>query len=278
MFLKIYTVPYYNTFPLTCFLDEFLTQFSLTCDYPSHLGDLLTQGKADIAMMPVASMAFVENCTIVSDAVIGCYGAVKSVKIYANKPLDKIEILALDNDSKTSVNLAQVILREYFKNDRYQTASFSQSDSAEEIAQRADACVMIGDRALTYQPDEKMWRLQVDLGELWLEKTGLPFVFAAWITNADRETVQQWESQEKITALELARNKGVENLSTIVANVIQKQKTSLQPPKFPMKPQLLEDYYRHNIVYKMTDAHREGLRLFFHLGKKHQLFDKTREF
>jgi chorismate dehydratase len=256
-------------------LDKYLTQFSLTHDVPSHLGDLLRQGKANFAMMPVASMAFIKNCTMISNVVIGCQGAVKSVKIYAKKPLGKMETLALDSDSRTSINLAQIILREYFKNDRYKTIPFSKSDSADNIAQRADACVMIGDRALTYQPDESVWHLQMDLGEIWLEKTGLPFIFAAWITNADREIVQEWENQGKIMALELARDKGVANLSIIVSSVIQKQKSSLQPPKFPIEPQLLEDYYRRNIVYRMTDAHREGLQLFFRLGQKHQLFGKT---
>ncbi|MDR1494376.1 MAG: menaquinone biosynthesis protein [Planctomycetaceae bacterium] len=276
MFLKICTVPYYNTLPLTWFLEEYLAQFSLTCDYPSRLGNLLTRGEANIAMTPVVSMAFIKNCVLVSDAVIGCHGGVKSVKLYSKKPLDKIERLALDADSRTSVALAQAILREYYKNDRYKTVSFSKSDSADEISQRADACVMIGDRALTYQPEENVWRFQIDLGELWLEKTGFPFVFAAWITNADRKTVQEWEDQGKITALELARDKGVANLSLIVSNVIQKQKSLLQPPAFPIEPQLLEDYYRRNVVYKMTDAHHEGLRLFFRLGRKHQLFGQVR--
>ncbi|MCL2349618.1 MAG: menaquinone biosynthesis protein [Planctomycetaceae bacterium] len=270
MSLKICTVPYYNTLPLTWFLKESLPQCELTRDYPANLAAALDSGRVDIAMMPVGSMATLANSRMIGNAVIACHDAVKSVMLYSQKPLNRIRTLALDHDSRTSVALAQILLREFYQNDRYATLPLVRQKSLDDVAGTCDACVVIGDRALTYQA--KAWQHTFDLGTLWHQSTGLPFVFAAWVTVAGEEKIAEWRHDGVADALEKARDCGVARLKTIVDATIAQNHAAKNHVPFPIDAETLERYYRQSIVYTLSEAHCRGMQRFFELGHKHCLF------
>lgn len=264
--MKICSVPYYNTLPLTWFLDSVFADTVLTTDYPANLANGLREKRYDIAMMPLGSFVRLENAAIVSDACIGCLGAVASVLIFSRKPLEQIKIIAIDHDSRTSAALGQILLREFFNHHTFQTIPFLRTDSWDKLS--ADAFLMIGDRALVCQPDTKKWPYRFDLGELWLEKSGLPFVFAAWITtNPDIA-----RDENVISGLNKAQDMGQNALETIVQEVTTKRVFRGTEFSFPISQDMLLQYYRQNMVYTMTDDHRKAIELYFQLGRKYNLF------
>src|SRR5205807_7030921 len=112
--MRIGAVSYLNTKPLVYGLAELAPQDELVFDLPSRLADDLAAGRLDVALIPSIEFFKNPNYTIVSDACIACRGPVRSVKLFSRVPLPSIRTLALDEGSRTSVALVQILLRERF--------------------------------------------------------------------------------------------------------------------------------------------------------------------
>ena len=96
-------------------------------------------------------------------------GAVDSIQLVSRIPLDLVRTIAVTPESATSVVLTKVLLPE--------------ADHVP-LGEEADARLLIGDAALKSAFEDPT--PHHDLGRLWLERTGLPMVFAVW---AAREPV-----------------------------------------------------------------------------------------
>lgn len=171
--IKISAVSYTNTKPFIYGLEhsDLIHQIDLSLDIPSDCAAKVISGQVDIGLMPVAAFPLVPHANIVSSYCIGSIGAVNSVFIYSHVPLEKIKTLQLDSHSRTSNNLARVLLKFYWKID-VQCSTDSQT--------KTDALVLIGDRTF----DKKgQYAYAYDMGEAWMDFTGLPFMYAAWIAN-----------------------------------------------------------------------------------------------
>ena len=179
--IRIGAVTYLNAQPLVFCLADLAPTAEIVVDFPSRLADGLTDGTLDVAIIPSVEYLRQPGRRIVSDACIACDGPVRSVMLYSRVPVDEIRTLALDDGSRTSAALAQILLRERF--------------SLEPKLQRlplgvpvdysaADATMLIGDRGM--RPIEGHFAEVWDLGEEWLRWTGLPFVFArsGWLGRA----------------------------------------------------------------------------------------------
>jgi len=115
---------------------------------------------------------------------------------------------------------------------------------------QTDAFVIIGDRALAYQPSD-CWTYRYDIGELWKSQTGLPLVFAAWIGNSSKV----WEPPV-VSALELSRDKGLQHFEEIL-DIKERKGVAL-----PMSREQTLDYYRHAVVYTLGEEEQAGLQRF----------------
>jgi chorismate dehydratase len=120
------------------------------------------------------------------DIAVGCDGPVMSCVIVSQVPLDRLDgaRVALGSTSRTSVRLAQLLLAErYGVRPDYYTCP----PDLGLMMQEAEAAVLIGDAALRanlhYGP--KLGLDVYDLGAMWKEWTGLPFVFAVWAARRD---------------------------------------------------------------------------------------------
>src|SRR5690554_3760016 len=135
--VKISAVSYTNTLPFLYGLQHssVVGEISLSLDVPSTCAHKLIHGEADLGIVPVAALPAVPNAEIVSDYCLGATGAVNSVFIYSEKPVEAIRSLRLDGQSRTSNALARILLHHYWKNE-----TVSMVDGA------ADAYVEIGDR------------------------------------------------------------------------------------------------------------------------------------
>ncbi|MFF9181861.1 menaquinone biosynthetic enzyme MqnA/MqnD family protein [Streptomyces misionensis] len=164
-----------------------LLDFELTKDTPEKLSEQLVQGDLDIA--PVTLVEFLKNAddlVAFQDIAVGCDGPVMSCVIVSQVPLDRLDgaKVALGSTSRTSVRLAQLLLAERYG---VQPEYYTCPPDLGLMMREADAAVLIGDAALRANlHDGPRYGLDVhDLGALWKEWTGLPFVFAVWAARRD---------------------------------------------------------------------------------------------
>lgn len=249
--LRLGAVNYLNTKPLVYRLPELAPQAELTLDLPSRLADRLAAGDLDVALIPSVECFQDPTYSIVSTACIACRGPVLSVKLFSRTPPAEIRTLALDEGSRTSAALVQILLREQF-GVRPQLTPLAIGDALADSA--ADAVLLIGDRAI-HSPVERFAEVW-DLGDRWTEWTGLPFVFAMWTARAgvDLQGVE--------AALDEARDSGVAHLDEIARHE--------SAPLGLTVPECLT-YLRDNLHFFLGPRERRGLELFHQLAGKYGL-------
>jgi chorismate dehydratase len=131
---------------------------------PTELNELLINGELDTA--PISSIEYARNAgklRLLPRLCVASEGAVDSIQLVSRKPLEQVRVVAVTPESATSVALTKVLLPE-----------------AEQVplGEEADAKLLIGDAALKSAFEDPT--PHYDLGRLWLERTGLPMVFAVW--------------------------------------------------------------------------------------------------
>jgi chorismate dehydratase len=240
--IKVGAVSYLNTKPLLYGIErsaELMQQIELITDYPSKIAKQLIDDEIDVGLIPVAAIPFMKEHFIVSDYCIGAENDVASVCLFSDVELDKIETILLDYQSRTSVNLCKVLLKNYWKKDVI--LEDAKADFINEI-KGTTAAVLIGDRALQQRKKSKYI---YDLAGEWKAFSGLPFVFAAWISN------------KKLPGdfIQLFNEKNAEGVNNIDA-VLQTVQCNFYD---------LKTYYTKNISYKLTDEKLKGMNLFLEL-------------
>src|SRR4029077_15378258 len=167
---------------------------------------------------------------IVPDLAVASRGPVASVALYTRTEPRDIRSIALDTTSRTSVALTQVAARHAFG---IEPTLIPMAPDLPSMLARADAALIIGDRAL-FLDHEAAGARKIDLGELWTAATGLPFVYAFW---AGRPRVVD---PDDVTALQRARDGGVENVAALAARCF---------PDDQARRAIVEQYLRNNICY-----------------------------
>jgi len=247
--LRFGAVSYLNTKPLIETLDERLSGWgSLRLDLPSRLAADLASGELDVALIPsVEYFRGLPDYEIVSDAAIACRGPVWSVRLLSRVPMNQIRTLALDEGSRTSAAMTQVLLSE-MHGLRPETVPFPIGSDPSETT--ADALLMIGDRAMhpargTYQ---EIW----DLGDRWLRWTELPFVFAMWV--ARREIADNKPLMKRISdTLCASRAEGIAAMESIAIREAAGQGLTNED---------LHRYFAENLHFSLGPGERAGLDLF----------------
>ena len=200
--------------------------------------------------MPVAEIAR-QQLQIVSDVGIACHGAVRSILLISRVPFRQIRTLAADESSRTSVQLARLILRECYGAEPHISRHAPQ---LEKMLKDADAALIIGDPALQIEPASLPYEW-LDLGSEWLLLTHLPMVFAAWAGKPGRPVN---------FLAELTRNSyqfGKAHLDEIIAAEHGKRKVSKE---------LAERYLTQFIRFELGRREQDGLEAFLelaHLGQ-----------
>ena len=223
---------------------------------PARCADMLSSGEVDAALVPVIEYQRIPNIEIVPDVCVGSRSAVRSVVLATRRNnLKKIERIALDDSSRTSVALVKIIFREFLG---FEPAWTTSSPDLRSMLANADAALIIGDPAMKIPRDQ--FRV-FDLAALWHEFTGLGFVFAMWMTRADKA--------DAIVALDFAaaRDEGLGHLNGIAAS-------------YTDQIQLSEDeirrYLTENILFSVDDEMRKGLKLYFELAQKYKIIDEVK--
>ncbi len=237
--IKVGAVSYLNTKPFLYGIKRFeklQDQIELIEEYPSKIAEMLVNGTIDVGLVPVAVIPKLKEWHIVSDYCIGADGDVASVCLFSEEPTDKIEKVLLDYQSKTSVNLAKVLLKNYWKISP-QLIDADENYIAE--IKGTTAGIVIGDRALQLRKKSKYI---YDLATAWKDFTGLPFVFAAWIANKKLPENFIWDFNE-------ANGEGLKKIDEVIA-------------ENPYPAYDLNVYYKKNINYILDEEKRKGMEMF----------------
>jgi chorismate dehydratase len=236
--IKVGIVNYLNTKPLIYGIQQapVAEQLLLIEDYPARVARMLMEGTIDVGLVPVAVIPHLQEHYLITDYCIGCTGPVASVAIFSEVPVEKIEKVLLDYQSRTSVALAKVLLQKYWK---IQPELIDTKADYRASIKGTTAGVVIGDRALAQR---KVSPYIYDLGEAWIDFTGLPFVFAAWVSNKPLPP-------DFITDFNAANKLGLEHIDKAVAE-----------NPFPVFD--LHAYYTQHISYELTAEKRKGLDKF----------------
>jgi chorismate dehydratase len=244
--IRVGAVSYLNSKPLIYGFADLAPQAELILDVPGRLADGLAAGRLDVALIPSIEFFREPSYEIISDACIGCRGPVWSVKLFARVPIAEIRSLALDEGSRTSAALVQILLEKRF-GVRPQIESLPVERGLADT--RADAVLLIGDRAI--QSPAGRFAAVWDLGDEWCRWTGLPFVFAMWVARAgnDLRGVDQ--------ALNQARDQGLLHLEQIA---------EVEAPALGLtQPECLA-YLRDCLHFRLGARERQGLGLYRRLA------------
>ena len=155
-------------------------EIELILDYPANLVKALKSDQIDIGLIPVAALLDLESYQIVSDYCIGTEGEVASVAVFSEVPMDQIETVILDYQSRTSVILCKILFEHLWK----KKIKFVLASDETYISQIKGnvAGLVIGDRALKIR---NKFNHIYDLGLGWKAMTGKPFVFAVWVAKKE---------------------------------------------------------------------------------------------
>ncbi len=208
----------------------------LIIDYPAKIAAMLVRDEIDMGLVPVAVIPDLPEYHINGHYCIGSNGNVASVCLFSECPIGEVEKVLLDYQSRTSVQLAKVLLKEYWKIDPELVDT--RADFASDI-KGTTAGVIIGDRALEQR---KRSTYVYDLAEAWKELTGLPFVFAAWISNKPLDA-------GFISDFDEANRQGLLHIDQVVA-------------ENPYSVFNLHDYFTKHLNYELDGPKRRGLDKF----------------
>ena len=242
--IRLGAVGYLNARPLVYGLDR-EPRFSLRYDVPARCAQLLHGNEIDLGLIPaIEYLRGPRGYGIVPGPAVVSNGPVASVALYTRLEPRDIRSVAMDATSRTSVALTTILLRRAFD---ASPRSVTMAPDLDAMLDRADAALIIGDLALLVD-HERSGARKIDLGELWKQTTGLPFVYAFW---AGRPEVLDAPAVE---LLQKARDLGVKNSGEIAREYFRDS---------PERQALASEYLRHNIQYVLGSEELEGLRTFY---------------
>ena len=235
--VRVSIVPYLNALPFLRGIErsDIMKEIDLRIEEPAVGAASLLAGKADIALAPVALIPRLDTYDIVSKHCIACEGAVGSVGVCSNRPLEDVRRIYLDKNSMTSNALLHLLLHEFWN----MTPTLKPGRRGRPILGPKEAALLIGTRALKYKSS---FRYFYDLGEAWYEHTRLPFVFAVWLSIATQDA-------QFVKRFDRALREGVTALPTIV----ETEKASGAD---------LPAYLGKHIHYHLDAHKKKGMELF----------------
>ena len=245
MTIRIGTVPYLNEKPLTRWFSHTeagkASGIEVVSAVPSLLARMLADGEIAAALVSSFEYYRTPGYAIAPGVSISGQGDIESVRAFAKVPWRKIESLALDTSSLTSVALLKILLAEQL--DAYPAFLHAAPDLDAMLAQ-ADACLLIGDKGMLASGDG----LNVlDLGRAWRRLTGLPFVYAIWLGRPENITPQL------VDALATAKAWGLTQIDAIAAEEAERIGTTARQCRH---------YLTEVMDYDLGEEHQEALALF----------------
>lgn len=221
---------------------------------PARCAELLDEGRADAALIPVIEYQRLSGLKVAPGACVASLKTVRSVVLASRVPMADIRSVALDTSSRTSAALIQIILSRFYS---LTPAYRAWAPDLTQMLESNDAALMIGDPAMLI--DRSALHVY-DLALEWRNHTGLPFVFAFW---AIREDSMAWPGEVDFI-------KGKYEGLCHIDDIAEEYSGSLGLPR-----EDLVSYLTENISYDLDEGSLRGLSLYFDLAKECGLISKV---
>lgn len=247
--INVSAVSYLNTRPFLYGLEhsDIRHEINLVKEMPAVVADNLLSGNADIGLVPVAVIPGLPSAQIISDYGIASDGAVASVCIYSQVPMEEITEILLDYQSRTSVALTKILINNFWKvHPAFKPATLGYESSIE----GSTAGLIIGDRALQLK---KEFSYYFDLGQAWKDYSGLPFIFACWVANRPLP-------DHFIQAFNAALRYGVNHIPVVAAE---------NKSNFPNID--VDDYLTKKVQYRLTPEMKSAMAIFMEEAQRLRL-------
>ena len=244
--IRISAISYLNALPLAWCLEhsDIMDEIALSYDIPSQCADNLLANKADIGLIPIVETLRMPEHYMISNQCIGAENAVRTVLLASETPLKNVSAIYLDHHSRTSVALAKVLAKHFWKiNPEWKPFS---GDITNYPRTGNSAAVVIGDKAFGVRSP-----YIYDFAVEWRKFSGLPFVFACWVANKplDEGFVKRF-------------NRTFNGISDHINVFVEHYRD-----RAPAGVDLL-DYWTNNISYPLTEDKREGMNLFLQYARE----------
>ena len=241
--IRITAVSYYNTLPFIYGIKHsgLLSGYELSLDVPSECARKIIYNEADISLIPVGALPGIPDYQLVSNLCIGADKDVKSVLLLANSALPQLKTVYLDTDSLTSVNLVRILAEKFWKI----SPQWKSISELKGILGADEGKVLIGDKTFGLA---KQFPFCYDLAGEWIKFTGLPFVFAAWIS---RKPLPEDFSKSFQSAL--------------AWGVSHREDSTMMAVNPHITEQQLVSYLKNDISYTLDESKMKGLKLFLEL-------------
>ena len=238
--IRITAISYYNTLPFIYGLTHsgLLTDYELNLEVPSVSAKRLSADEADIGLIPVGALPGIPGYHLISNLCIGADKDVKSVLLLSNVALQNLKTIYLDTDSLTSVNLVRILAQKYWKiSPQWKSLTELKGRLSQE-----EGMVLIGDKTFGLAGQ---YLFCYDLAGEWIKFTGLPFVFAVWISRKPLPAHFEKSFQ-----------------SALAWGVDHREKSVIMAEKLHITEQELISYLKNDISYSLDQQKVKGMELF----------------
>ena len=201
---------------------------------------MLKHNEIDLGLVPVAAIPELPEAHLAGGYCIGTEGEAASVCLFSEVPLQEIKKVYLDYQSRTSVDLLKWIMREYWG--IYPELVQAENEEFRKMIRGTTGGLVIGDRAFEQRKSSTFF---YDLGAEWRKITGLPFVFAVWISNKPLPA-------SFIEEFDRANSIGLDKIDEIVANT-------------PFNLYNLKKYYTLHLNYRLDERKKKAMDYFLQL-------------
>ena len=237
----------------------FAARYHLHLTEPSLCAEELLAGRADLGLIPVASLT--PALGIVPGCAIASLGQVRSIQLILKFPLrlEEVRTVAADTASRSSIAYAEILFRHFLG----VSPDFipAKADPAAMLA-HADAALLIGDPALLALEHRAAIEQQTgpctwhDLAQEWHHRTGLPWIAAVWAVRPEAVPTPE-DRRQLIADLNLSREHGLAHIHTLVRE---------WTPKIALPPATIRHYLAHNIHYALDEPCINALKHFRQLA------------
>jgi chorismate dehydratase len=231
-------------------------QYSLHYTQPSLCADELLAGRADLGLIPIASLT--SDLAIVPGCAIASLDEVRSIQLIVKQPhtLSSIRTVAADTASRSSLAYAEILFRKFLHTD---PAFLPATADPTAMLKRADAAILIGDPALLALESREAIERSVgpcewfDLAHEWRIRTSLPWVAAVWAVRAEALNSSHITPGQLIHDLQTSRDNGLRHIEDLVTE---------WTPRIKLAPATIHHYLTRNIHYTLDPDCIRTIELF----------------
>ena len=265
--VRVGRISYMNVAPVYHGLDNGLRPgwMTLVSGPPARLNALLADPDADLAVSPVSSAAYAghaDDWTLLPDLSISCRGPVMSVLLVSRRPMDDLDgaPVILTDESAAAAALLRLLFADGGVHPRFATGRVRRPH---DLPGAAEAALVIGDAALR-EPWGDRFEWVYDLGKLWWDRTGLPFVFAVWAVRRDFADAHPHRSAAIRERFDASRRHGARRMDRIIG---------MAADRLGLPRQTCRAYYRR-LRYDLEPDQIAGLQAFFDGLHRHGILDR----